>query len=270
MNFLQIDEQITRIIYNLFNNNPIIKDVPYYLGLIPYEIYIIPGMYIAILQVIWFSSFNPIQFHLFPHFFTYCLFQLLKGSIVRKRPGCRFKNLSNHIDASHCNKKNRLMSFPSGHTGVAFALAGALMAEMLFSKNPKFFDMEIKNTKTQKIIAGSGIFVAIMISLHRISKGYHFFGDVIFGGTIGLSLGLISWLVLNTAKDKLNDLCEKPKNENDDECKPETENTIRFLFKNKIIVTLEIIIKVVLTIIVLFLLHKFLTKDLWKLASIKH
>ena len=63
--------------------------LPYYLGLLPYELYVLPLMYIAMIQVILFSAFNPIQFHLLPHFFAFSLFQLIKGTVGRERPGCR-------------------------------------------------------------------------------------------------------------------------------------------------------------------------------------
>ena len=76
----------TRAIYNFVNGNSYTRHLPYYLGLLPYELYVLPGMYIAMIQVILFSAFNPIQFHLLPHFFAFSLFQLIKGTVGRERP----------------------------------------------------------------------------------------------------------------------------------------------------------------------------------------
>ena len=60
--------------------------------------------------------------------------------------------LSNFIDESHCLGKQRFMSFPSGHTGIAFALAIALYMEMNYSKDPKFFEIKIKQKKYRNLI----------------------------------------------------------------------------------------------------------------------
>ena len=127
---MSIDFQATQMVYNLVNHNSFIRELPYYLGLLPYELYVLPGMFIAIIQVIIYSALNPIQFHLLPHFFAYSLFQLIKGTVARERPGCAHQSLSNYIDSSHCLGKQRFMSFPSGHTGIAFALATSLYLEI--------------------------------------------------------------------------------------------------------------------------------------------
>lgn len=266
---IETDKLVTNVIYKLFNNNPYISSLPYYLGLLPYELYVLPGMYISILQVIWFSAFNPIQFHLFPHFFAYSIFQFLKGAVNRKRPGCAYKKMSHYIDDSHCNKKNSIMSFPSGHTGIAFALASALFAEMVFSNNPKFFDIDVKGKYTRTLIWICGLFVALMISIHRISKGYHYVGDVITGAILGSSLGFISWSVLNIYKGKLEALCKKEPNVADENC-AEMPFGVKFIFKDNNLIVIEVIIKIILSIVVLWLFSKFLTTDMWKLASIKH
>ena len=55
----------TQAIYNFVNSNQYTKHLPYYLGLLPYEMYVLPGMFIAMIQVILFSSFNPI-----PHIYV--------------------------------------------------------------------------------------------------------------------------------------------------------------------------------------------------------
>ena len=240
-----IDYKLTKIIYNFFNNK-ILKDTTHYFGLIPYELYVIPGMYLAIFQVIWYGVLGPIQFHLLPHWFAYSIFQFMKNSIKRDRPGCKYKNMSKYIDDSHCAHGHQYQSFPSGHTGVASSLATALFLEMNYSNNPKFFDMDIKSHNLRKVIGGLGLSVAAMISLHRISKGYHSFFDVLCGFIIGASIGYISWTTLETCKKKIDD---------------------KFIEDNKQLITGA---KISLTIPILFLVFKFFTKDMFKLTSIKH
>ena len=66
---MNVDLAATTAIYNFVNNIRFIRPLPYYCGLLPYELYVLPGMFVAIIQVILFSAFNPIQFHLLPHFY---------------------------------------------------------------------------------------------------------------------------------------------------------------------------------------------------------
>ena len=240
-----IDYKLTKIIYDFFDSKAL-KGIAHYFGLIPYEFYVIPGMYLAIFQVVWYGVLGPIQFHLLPHWFAYSIFQFMKKSIKRERPGCKYKNMSKYIDESHCTHGHQNQSFPSGHTGVASSLATALFMEMNYSDNPQFFDMDIKSQNIRKIIGGIGLSVAAMISLHRISKGYHSLFDVLCGFIIGASIGYVSWTTLESCKKNIDE---------------------KFIEENQQLITGA---KVALTIPILFLTFKFLTKDVFKLASIKH
>ena len=287
----KLDLSITTALYNLFNsNNKFIKNIPYLFGLIPYEIYVIPGMYISMLQVLWFGSPSPLQFHLLPHFFAYSFFQNMKKSIKSKRPGCFHNKLSKYIDASHCSKSHRFQSFPSGHTGVASALATALCMEMLLGKPSKFFDINVGKTAS-KVIASLGYFVVLMISLHRISKGYHSFFDVISGMILGSMIGFICWLLLEFYKTKYDDICKNYDTKDDkydtkdDKCDiyKNKENELKDywlkdwnfaeykIFKDKSFIGIALgITRVVLTIPILFLFIKFIIHDLPRLTQIKH
>jgi len=258
----------TQGIYNFVNSNQYTKHLPYYLGLLPYEMYVLPGMFLAMIQVILFSSFNPIQFHLLPHFFAYSLFQLIKGTIKRQRPGCEKASLSNFIDESHCSGKQRFMSFPSGHTGIAFALAFALYMEMNYSSDPKFFDIRIKNNKTRKLISFIGFFVASVISIHRISKGYHYLSDTFMGAILGSTIGYTTWRILEKYKQGYNKYCE-----NNFEC-IENKNSLKYKFKllatSKKGQIIELICKIILIIPIISLLFKFFLVDLKNLTAVKH
>ena len=73
MNILKIidniDYKITAWIhYNIgLNKNSFLRNLPYYFGLLPYEIYVLPGMFIALFSTYWEKSHTPLQFHLLPH-----------------------------------------------------------------------------------------------------------------------------------------------------------------------------------------------------------
>lgn len=264
---MNIDLKITQVIYNLVNGNKFLKQLPYYLGLLPYELYVLPGMYIALIQVIIMSAFNPLQFHLLPHFFAFSLFQLIKGTVGRERPGCKHETLSHYIDESHCSGKQKYLSFPSGHTGIAFALATALFLEMNASDDPRFFDIPIKNKRTRNIISFIGYFVACAICIHRISKGYHYFGDTVIGAILGTTIGYISWMVMNKCKKSFKDYCEDKKS-----CKENSglKSKFNLLSTSKHMQILELIGKIMLLIPITYLLLKFIIFDFKDLASIKH
>ena len=253
---MNLDLELTSLIYNVVNGNSFTKQIPYYFGLLPYEFYVLPGMFIAMVQVIVLSAYSPIQFHLLPHFFAFSLFQLIKNSFGRERPGCANKLLSNFIDDSHCLGKQRFMSFPSGHTGIAFALAIALYMEMNYSKDPKFFEIKIKQKKYRNVISLIGLFVAFNISIHRISKGYHYASDTIIGALLGGAIGYITWTVLEKYKTKFKDDC------NPSQSSERVDET-----KSKIWLTGA---KFVLLIPILYLFLKFFVIDFANLSSIKH
>lgn len=294
-----IDYKLSRMVYDIFNQKNA-KYIPVFLGLIPYEFYILPGMYLAIFQTLWLGSPNPLQFHLLPHWFAYSIFQLLKGSIKTPRPGCWIKGMQGYIDESHCSHGHELQSFPSGHTGICASLATALFMEMMYSDDPHFFEINIKDERIRKGIAFTGIFVAFMTGIHRVSKGYHSLFDSMTGMLIGMCIGFISWSALEYYKKKYNKLCEerdgkkaslnlfsKPdENGEEDLCEnhkwSEKNEELSYwlkdwgLFKSKVnpnlpdVNTATGIARIVLTIPVLYLTIKFFTKDVWKLASIKH
>ena len=281
-----IDYKLSKSVYDLFNND-IMKYIPVFLGLIPYEIYILPGMYIAILQVLWLGTPNPIQFHLLPHWFAYSIFQLLKGSIKTARPGCWIPGMKKYIDESHCSHGHEWQSFPSGHTGIAFSLATGLFMEMMYSDDPHFFEINIKTMETRRLIAFTGLFVAMITGLHRVSKGYHSLFDSMTGSLIGVSIGFISWTSLEYFKKLYLKLCETRENGKDSDglcdnynyAKKDDEmgywlNNYNFfnlkLFDQPEIDIMIGIVRIVLSIPILWLFQKFLRKDLWNLASIKH
>lgn len=260
------DKILTNFIFNLVNSNKLLKGVPHVFGLLPYELYVIPGMYLAIIQTILFESYKPVQFHLLPHWFSYSIFQFLKKKIKRGRPGCVDKSLNEFIDPGHCKGSHKYQSFPSGHMGVASSLATALYMEMHYSKDSKFFEVPIKTSYMKNIISFCGIFVALMVGVHRISKGYHSFFDVMGGFILGCSIGAISWNVFDNYEKTGNDSNSEFSKKISELYASYEELTKDKLFMNNML----LVSKIVLIIPVLFLFYKFMVKDLFHLTTIKH
>ena len=100
-----LDLKMSKSIYDSFHSNKILSKTPYYLGLLPYEIYILLGLYIAILQVIWLNNPNPIQYFILPYFFTSMIFYSIKTRFHRMRPGCYNKSMSKYMNEKYDSVK---------------------------------------------------------------------------------------------------------------------------------------------------------------------
>lgn len=236
---MNVNRAITKGIHAV-GKNPVIGGLAMYGGLIPYELYVLPGMYVAIYQMIWIGDINPVRFHLLPHFFSYSLVTFMKDYFGRERPGCVIPSMKQSIEPSHCEGKIRFRSFPSGHTMIASALAAALFAELYSSETPRLFSIEVP-LHIRPIIASIGFIIAALVSVHRIVGGYHYFGDVLVGGIIGSMIGFLCYNVLS-------------------------DENAKYITKYPIPMWGQIL----LTIPVTLLFIKFITKDAWKLTSIKH
>lgn len=198
--------KITKFIYQHvgLNKNPFIARVPYYLGLLPYEMYVLPGMFVALVVMFYYQSFTPVQVHLLPHWFAFSIALYLKTHLKRVRPGCVENYQMNHLlDAGHCEGKTRYQSFPSGHTIIAFALATSLILYLRDDtiKDKKFLGIDFNKPVWKYYMITKLFFVAIMISIHRVSYGYHFVGDVIVGAILGMMIGFTSHTICNTARE---------------------------------------------------------------------
>ena len=275
---------ITKGIYDLVNNSGYLRQIPFWFGLVPYEIYVIPFMYLAILQVIWFNSPNDVQLHLLPHWFSFSLFQLLKGKTAVHRPGCQYPELGEYIHKeSHCTGKNEFKSFPSGHTGIAFALATTIYMEMSYPKTSYFFEIPIRSKVVKKILMAFGFFVASMTSIHRISKGYHSIFDTAVGAFLGVIIGIISWMALDFYKKKYHLICEDPDQSTLDECELYRQSIrgkeYKYWFgrwkfwgttKNKGVNIMIGCSKIFITIVVVFLFYRFIVDDLATLQKMQH
>lgn len=200
----KVDYKITKTIFDLVNTNKFISSIPYLIGLIPYEIYVLPGMFIAIITMVINNSYHPVQFHLLPHWFAFSLASYIKHNIHRDRPGCVYEDMGYKISENHCKGSTQRESFPSGHTIIAAALATSLIMYLNDDTYPDedkvFLTIPFYNPIIKKIVTGTAITVVIMIALHRIGFGYHHFGDVVVGGILGAIIGYVSYSSFNLAR----------------------------------------------------------------------
>jgi membrane-associated phospholipid phosphatase len=247
-----LDLRMSKSIFDSFHSNKILSKTPYYLGLLPYEIYVLLGLYIAILQVIWLNNPNPIQYFILPYFFTSMIFYAIKTRFHRMRPGCYNKSMSKYMNEKYCSASEASKSFPSGHTGTAFALATALMMEMMYSEDSDKYSPEIK-----KIVIFIAFIVAIFVALHRVSNGYHHVGDVLAAAILGSIIGYISWTSMNVFKKKYYDLCLEHHSKEECSRKVAEFPNSGMLFG-----------KIILTIIIFYLIYLFFAKDMWKMESL--
>lgn len=197
------------------NKNPFISNASFYLGLLPYELYVLPGMFVAMFVMFYEKSFHPIQFHLLPHWFAFSMARYIKNNFYRIRPGCIEEvGFSKMINSKHCAEETKTQSFPSGHTNIAVTLATTLRMYLMDETNRDtdkiflgipFYDPLVKN-----ITIYFGFLVAFMISIHRISHGYHYFSDVLVGAILGYATGYAIYTITNRFKN-----CNTEENKDD-------------------------------------------------------
>lgn len=245
----KLDYTVTKTVYNALNSNKYMASLPYWLGLLPYEMYVLPGMFVAMIAMVWTNSFHPAQFHLLPHWFAFSLATYIKHNVHRVRPGCVRRGMKSKISSNHCSGSTRRQSFPSGHTIIASALATSLMMylddptysndEKVFAGIP-FYDSRVRNST--KAVA---IIVVVMIAFHRISFGYHYVGDVAVGGILGYLVGLVSYRSFDAARRQ----CRQQ----------EATTTVGFRTAQVVVVAISAIA-----------IYDFFKNKLWKLSELKH
>jgi membrane-associated phospholipid phosphatase len=254
-----LDVLITKGIFNFFNQNHIIHKIPYWAGFIPFKYYVEPGLYFALMQIIWLYTYEPLQFHIIPHLIITIVFNILYKVFKRSRPGCTHKSMTGHMHKSFCSTAKKHMSFPSRNTAVAFTLLAIFYSEMMFSNNPKFFSFSIKEKYNRDLIVSFGTIASVAVGLHDIAKGYHHFSDVLVGALVGASVGAITWQILDIF-DKKFDACENDEIKNSYLCHETNKVKLKFLTNEKKYLWIEIIIKCILSIIVFGFFLSFLIK----------
>lgn len=115
---------------------------------------------------------------------------IIKNAVARTRPYEAIEGLINLIE------KQKDYSFPSGHSGASFAVAGALLVVAFLgipvaAKTGKM--SREKTTKAYKILAIISLIYATVIALSRLYVGVHYPTDVIAGILLGLATSVIAY-----------------------------------------------------------------------------
>ena len=127
---------------------------------------------------------------------------LLKNIIARTRPYDEIEGLINLVG------RQSDYSFPSGHTGAAFAVAGAMLVVALFGLPmiEKSGEVSRKDLSLSfKLISVLLIMYATLLAFSRMYVGVHYPTDVLCGLLLGLGTSAMAYLIYQTAIKKIHD-----------------------------------------------------------------
>lgn len=127
---------------------------------------------------------------------------LLKNLIARTRPYDEIDGLINLVG------RQSDYSFPSGHTGAAFAVAGAMLVVALFGLPMIEKSGEFKRedpSLTFKLISVILIMYATLLAFSRMYVGVHYPTDVLCGLLLGLGTSAVAYLIYQVAIKKIHE-----------------------------------------------------------------
>lgn len=125
---------------------------------------------------------------------------LLKNLIARTRPYDEIEGLINLVG------RQSDYSFPSGHTGAAFAVAGAMLVVALFGLPMIEKTGEFKRedpSLTFKLVSVILIMYATLLAFSRMYVGVHYPTDVLCGLLLGLGTSAVAYLIYQVAIKKI-------------------------------------------------------------------
>lgn len=125
---------------------------------------------------------------------------VIKNAVGRTRPYEAVNGLVNLIE------KQKDYSFPSGHSGAAFAVAGALIVIALLGLPVVVEAGKIKRTKmnlTYKLFAVLMIIYAVILAFSRMYVGVHYPTDIIGGTLLGAATSFIAYFAYHVAIRKI-------------------------------------------------------------------
>ncbi len=137
---------------------------------------------------------------------------IIKNAVARTRPYEAIDGLVNLIE------KQKDYSFPSGHTGASFAVAGVLLLIALIGlpvAKEAGIMTRAKTTSSYKFFALLALIYATIIAYSRLYVGVHYPTDVLGGLLLGLGTSVLSYYVYHLVIKKLSvNKANKKANEN--------------------------------------------------------
>ena len=127
---------------------------------------------------------------------------LLKNLVARTRPYDAIEGLVSLID------RQKDYSFPSGHTGAAFAVAGAMLVVAFFGLPIIEKSGEISHSKTTltfKLCAVLLIIYSALLAFSRMYVGVHYPTDVLCGLLLGLGTSAMAYLIYQVTIKKIHE-----------------------------------------------------------------
>lgn len=127
---------------------------------------------------------------------------LIKNIVARTRPYEAVDGLVNLIE------KQKDYSFPSGHTGAAFAVMGvvlfiAIMGIPVVKKTGELSSLKIN--LPYKICAVFAVLYAVTIAFSRLYVGVHYPTDVLGGFVLGMGTSIGSYYIYRMILKKINE-----------------------------------------------------------------
>jgi hypothetical protein len=154
----------------------------FYTGMVPFQLYTIPGLLTAILQFFISKNDTNVRVHILPQLIAFSLITLIKSSI-------------RDINKSYV---------PSGQVCVVWTLAVTLFYELKYNNNSKLFTYKVKENMKQ-IISYFSLYVALMTSYFVYKNNSQNLYKVLLGFIIGIFIGSVTWNnMYNTVDDKNN------------------------------------------------------------------
>ncbi len=126
----------------------------------------------------------------------------IKNIVARPRPFDAIEGLDAIV------KKPTDYSFPSGHTGAAFALAGALLFIALLGLPVAVKAGKIARQKastTLKLFASFMMVYSVILAFTRMYVGVHYPTDVMGGLLLGTGTGILAYLIYHLAVRKISE-----------------------------------------------------------------
>lgn len=163
------DKRMSLWVYDVVRGSRAFEAVVTYGGLVAYELYVLPGMMLAIMYAAARNESQSLRFHVMPHVFAFSVVGLIKHAASRERPGCVMDFMRGEFESRNkCNKGFRTLSFPSGHSCVAFSVATGLAMYMFDHSEPKWRGRQDSSFAVKGVCSMALAYGVYVIAMHLL------------------------------------------------------------------------------------------------------